>query len=72
MGQSCSVLTLLKRGRMQEEEIEHTNPSPGLILVIPGRTSSRVAFSSALCPVPLSSLGKICRCCCEWVSITEG
>lgn len=67
-----SELLLLKRERMQEGETEHANPSPGLVSVIPGRTSSRIAFSGALCPVPedSSSLEGICRCCCGWVSIT--
>lgn len=69
-----SELLLLKRERMQEGETEHANPSPGLVSVIPGRTSSRIVFSSALCLVPedSSSLEGIFKCCCGWVSITGG
>lgn len=73
MDQSCSELALLKRGKMQEEP-EHANPNSGLILVIPGRASSRIAFSSALCPLPegSSSLRRVCWFCHAWVSITGG
>lgn len=65
MGQSYSELALLKRGKMQEGKTEYVNPGPDLILVIPGRASNGIGFSSALCPQPKdsSSLGRICRCC---------
>lgn len=72
MGQSYSELALLKRCSRERQSMLIT----ALIQFwwFQAEHPARIGFSSALCPVPesSSSLGRICRCCHGWVSITGG